>query len=90
LTPGWFQLLLALAFSLTGHVLAREDWEIVRLPAIAEEDERLLVERAGSGPTTDAGIWHLYKQRAEALRNSPSAGPEPLSVMAKRLGLLLW
>ena len=24
---------------LTGHVLAQEDWEIVRLPAIAECDE---------------------------------------------------
>jgi hypothetical protein len=29
---------------LTGHVLAQEDWEIVRLPAIAEEDERLLAD----------------------------------------------
>ncbi len=46
-------------------------------------------KRAGSGPITDAGIWHLYKQRAEELRASPP-GLEPLSVMAKRLGLLPW
>ncbi len=39
-------------------------------------------KRAGSGPTTDAGIWHLYRQRAEELGASPP-GPEPLSVMLK-------
>src|SRR6516165_5239389 len=29
---------------LTGHVLAQEDWEVVRLPAIAEEDETFVVD----------------------------------------------
>lgn len=29
---------------LVGHVLEREDWELVRLPAIAEEDESHLIE----------------------------------------------
>jgi len=29
---------------LTGHVLAQEEWEVVRLPAIADEDERHRVE----------------------------------------------
>src|SRR6516225_8531466 len=29
---------------LVGHVLAQEDWEIVRLPAIAEEDETIVVD----------------------------------------------
>ncbi len=29
---------------LTGHVLAQEAWETVRFPAIAEEDEALLVD----------------------------------------------
>jgi len=29
---------------LAGHVLAQEEWEVVRLPAIAEEDERHRVE----------------------------------------------
>jgi predicted phage terminase large subunit-like protein len=29
---------------LVGHVLAQEDWEIVRLPAIAEDDETILYD----------------------------------------------
>jgi predicted phage terminase large subunit-like protein len=29
---------------LVGHVLAQEDWEIVRLPAIAEDDETIVVD----------------------------------------------
>ena len=29
---------------LAGHVLAQEEWEVVRLPAIAEADERHRVE----------------------------------------------
>ena len=29
---------------LVGHVLAQEDWEVVRFPAIAEEDETFAVE----------------------------------------------
>ena len=47
-------------------------------------------KQAGSGPTSDAGIWHLYKQRYEAQQAgaSQTERPEPLSVMAKRLGLL--
>jgi hypothetical protein len=45
-------------------------------------------KQAGSGvPTTHAGIYEYYRQLAEGLRNSP-ARPEPLSVMAKRLGIL--
>jgi hypothetical protein len=43
-------------------------------------------KQAGSGPTSNAGIWHLYKE-AQA-RGPHTARPEPLSVMAKRLGLL--
>ena len=47
-------------------------------------------KQAGSGPTSNAGIWHLYKQRYEAQQAgaSQTERPEPLSVMAKRLGLL--
>jgi hypothetical protein len=47
-------------------------------------------KQAGSGPTSDAGIWHLYKQRYEAQQAgaSQTERPEPLSVMAKWLGLL--
>jgi hypothetical protein len=46
-------------------------------------------KRAASGRTSNAGIWHLYKQRYEAQQaGSHAARPEPLSVMARRLGIL--
>jgi len=43
--------------------------------------------KRGSGPSTNAGIFELYRQMAEEARNSQPR-PEPLSVMAKRLGIL--
>jgi len=46
-------------------------------------------KQAASGPTSNAGIWYYYKQLAEQARAQP-ARLEPLSVMAKRLGLLRW
>jgi hypothetical protein len=46
-------------------------------------------KQAGSGPASNAGIWHWYKQQYEAHQAGlPTARPEPLSVMVKRLGLL--
>jgi predicted phage terminase large subunit-like protein len=46
-------------------------------------------KQAGSGPTSNAGIWNLYKQQYEAQQAGlQTARPEPLSVMAKRLGIL--
>ena len=45
---------------LVGHVLAQEDWEVVRFPAIAEEDETLAVE-------TLWGPRHFNRRRGEAL-----------------------
>jgi hypothetical protein len=47
-------------------------------------------KQAGSGPSSNAGIWHLYKQRFEAQQAGAwqTERPEPLSVMAKRLGIL--
>jgi predicted phage terminase large subunit-like protein len=47
-------------------------------------------KQAGRGPSSDAGIWHSYKQQYEAQQAgaSQTARPEPLSVMAKRLGIL--
>ena len=71
----------------------------MRLPAIADEKELHQVDstvpmldwfkRAGSGPTSNAGIWHLYKQQYEAQQlGLQTARPEPLSVMARRLGIL--
>jgi predicted phage terminase large subunit-like protein len=41
--------------------------------------------KRGSGPSTNAGIHQLYRELAE---RRPTTRPEPLSVMAKRLGLL--
>ena len=46
-------------------------------------------KRAGGGPTSNAGIWHWYKQQYEAQQAGlQTAPPEPLSVTAKRSGLL--
>jgi len=49
-------------------------------------------KQAGSGPSSNAGIYQLYKEQYEAQQAGASqpARPEPLSVMAKRLGLLRW
>ena len=46
-------------------------------------------KQAGSGPSSNAGIWYLYKECCEAQQAGlQTARPEPLSVMAKRLGIL--
>ena len=45
---------------LVGHVAAQEDWEIVRFPAIAEEDERHTID-------TLAGPRVFTRARGEAL-----------------------
>ena len=46
-------------------------------------------KQGGSDPTSNAGIWHRYKQQYEAQQSGLQiARPEPLSVMAKRLGRL--
>jgi predicted phage terminase large subunit-like protein len=54
---------------LVGHVLAQEDWEIVRFPAIAEEDERYLID-------TLAGQRVFTRRRGEALH--PEREPLPM------------
>jgi len=54
---------------LVGHVLAQEDWEIVRFPAIAEEDERHVID-------TLAGPREFTRQRGEALH--PEREPLPM------------
>ena len=49
------------------------------------------IKQASSEPTSNARIWHLYKQRYEAQQAGlPAARPEPLSVLAKGMGLLPW
>ena len=45
---------------LVGHVLAQEDWEIVRLPAIAEDDETIVVGSL-------LGSRRFQRRRGEAL-----------------------
>ena len=47
-------------------------------------------KQAGSGPSSNAGIYQLYKEQYEAQQAAASqpARPEPLSVMARRLGIL--
>ena len=54
---------------LVGHVLAQEDWEIVRFPAIAEEDERYLID-------TLAGPRVFTRRQGEALH--PEREPLPM------------
>ena len=47
--------------------------------------------KRGSGPSSNAGIYQLYKERYEAQQTgSQTPRPEPLSVMARRLGILRW
>jgi hypothetical protein len=54
---------------LTGHVLAQEHWEVVRLPAIAEEDETWAVE-------TVWGPRRFMRRQGEALH--PEREPLPM------------
>jgi predicted phage terminase large subunit-like protein len=45
--------------------------------------------KRGCAPSSNAGIWHLYKQRYEAQQAGlANLRPEPLSVMARRLGII--
>jgi predicted phage terminase large subunit-like protein len=55
---------------LVGHVLAREDWEVVRLPAIAEDDETIVVDSL-MGPRC------FERRRGEALHPAR----EPLAML---------
>jgi len=50
------------------------------------------LKRAGGAPATNAGIWHLYRERYEAQQAGVSspARPEPLSIILKRAALLPW
>ena len=55
---------------LVGHVLAQEDWEVVRFPAIAEEDERHVID-------TLAGPREFIRRQGEALHPAR----EPLAML---------
>jgi Terminase RNaseH-like domain len=44
--------------------------------------------KRGSGPSSDAGIYQYYRELAEQAGAPQTTKPEPLSVMARRLGIL--
>jgi hypothetical protein len=60
---------------LVGHVLAQKDWEIVRLPAIAEEDETVIVDSL-------LGRHCFERRRGEALH--PAREPLPMLEQIRR------
>jgi hypothetical protein len=55
---------------LAGHVLGQEDWQLVRLPAIAEEDETIVVDSL-------LGQRCFERRRGEALHPAR----EPLAML---------
>ena len=63
---------------LVGHVLAQEPWEVVRFPAIAEEDETWAVE-------TFWGPRHFTRRRGEALHPEREP-PEMLEQIRRTIG----
>jgi hypothetical protein len=63
---------------LFGHVLAKEDWDVVRLPAIAEEDELYRVE-------TVFGRQCFGRKAGEALHPEREP-PEMLAQLRRTLG----
>ena len=63
---------------LVGHVLAQEPWEVVRFPAIAEEDETWAVE-------TLWGPRHFTRRRGEALHPEREP-PEMLEQIRRTIG----
>jgi predicted phage terminase large subunit-like protein len=60
---------------LVGHVLAQEDWEVVRLAAIAEDDESYALG-------TELGSHSFTRQRGEALH--PERQPLPTIEQIRR------
>src|SRR5271167_1392934 len=63
---------------LVGHVLAQEDWDVVRFPAIAEEDETWEVE-------TLWGPRYFTRRRGEALHPEREP-PEMLEQIRRTIG----
>jgi len=57
---------------LVGHLLERDEWEVLSLPAIAEEDEEHLLE-------TPYGVKTVLRYAGEALHPER----EPVSVLRK-------
>jgi hypothetical protein len=51
---------------LRGHVMAQEDWDVVRFPAIAEDDEIWVLD-------SELGQYVFTRQRGEALHPTAPA-----------------
>jgi hypothetical protein len=66
---------------LVGHVLGQENWEIVRLPAIAEEDETIVVDSL-------LGPRRFRRRRGEALH--PAREPIAMLEQIRRPFCTLW
>src|SRR5579872_789946 len=58
---------------LVGHVLEQEEWNVVRLPAIAEEDQTFTIQ-------SPVRTWTVHRRTGEALHPER----EPLEVLAKQ------
>jgi hypothetical protein len=61
----------SLVVDLVGHVLQQGDWDVVRFPAIAEQDEHHPIE-------SPLGTRHFIRKTGEALHPER----EPLGVLA--------
>jgi hypothetical protein len=60
---------------LVGHVLAQEDWDVLRFPAIAEDDESYAFDM-------ELGQYSFTRQRGEALH--PERQPLPTLEQIRR------
>ena len=67
---------------LAGHVLAQEDWEVVHLPAVAEEDELHRVETYSAGNPLAAK--RARRGRARAARIARPAPPDHRRIQFRR------
>ena len=61
---------------LAGHVMAQEDWEVVRFPAIAEDDEIWALD-------SELGQYLFTRQRGEALH--PERQPRAILDQIRRM-----
>ena len=62
--------------NLAGHVMAQEDWDVVRFPAIAEEDEIWALD-------SELGQYLFTRQRGEALH--PERQPRAILDQIRRM-----
>jgi hypothetical protein len=63
---------------LVGHVLQQENWEVVSFPAIAEKDERFLIE-------TPYGV-RRYRRRPDDILHPERESRDTLQTISRALG----